>query len=285
MQQRRAFIRQISLLLGALTVSSPLLSNSKNARMKDQKQYDVIIIGGSYAGLAAAMALGRALRTVLVVDNGKPCNIQTPYSHNFLTNDGKAPSEITAIAKAQVIQYKTVTLLNDLVVRSLETTAGYEIELANGHSYRSKKLVFATGIKDIMPAIPGFAACWGISVLHCPYCHGYEVRRQKTGVLANGDVAMELAALISNWTDDLTVYTNGPSLLMPEQMAKLQKHNISIVEDKIARIDHENGYINHIVFDNGSSKSVSALYARLPFLQHSSIPVELGCQLTPDGYI
>lgn len=286
MIQRRAFIRQISLLLGASVMPFPLLSNSKNTtKMKDHKQYDVIIVGGSYAGLAAAMALGRALRNVLVIDNGLPCNIQTPYSHNFLTNDGKKPSEIATIAKEQLMKYDTVSLLNGLVVSGIAATDGYEVELANGHCYRSKKLVFATGIKDIMPAIPGFAESWGISVLHCPYCHGYEVRQQKTGILANGDVAMEFAALISNWTSDLTIYTNGPSVLLPEQMTKLQKHKIKIVEDRIARFDHDNGYINHIVFENGCSKPVSALYDRLPFLQHTSIPVDLGCQLTAEGYI
>lgn len=123
------------------------------------------------------MALGRALRYVLVIDGGDPCNKQTPHSHNFLTNDGKTPSEIVALARKQVKSYRCVTLLNGVVTNGKKTDEGFHVELASGEKYMSRKLVFATGIKDILPAIPGFAECWGISVLHCPYCHGFEVRR------------------------------------------------------------------------------------------------------------
>lgn len=253
--------------------------------MDQPKQYDVIIVGGSYTGLAAAMALGRALRHVLVIDSGNPCNKQTPHSHNFLTNDGKTPAEIVASAREQVANYKSVTLMNGTVTESRKTSAGFDVKLETGEKYSAKKLVFATGIKDIMPGIPGFAECWGISVLHCPYCHGFEVRHKKTGILANGDLAFELASLISNWTKDLTIYTNGKAELTEDQLKKIRSHNIAIVEDKIVRIDHNKGYINKLVFENGSSAELTALYARLPFIQHSNLPEKLGCQLTPDGYI
>lgn len=253
--------------------------------MDQPKQYDVIIVGGSYAGLAAAMALGRALRQVLVIDSGNPCNKQTPHSHNFLTNDGKTPAEIVASAREQLANYKSVTLMNGTVTESRKTSAGFDVKLETGENYSAKKLVFATGIKDTMPGIPGFAECWGISVLHCPYCHGFEVRHKKTGILANGDLAFELAALISNWTKDLTIYTNGKVELTGEQVKKISSHNIEIVENKIVQIDHNKGYINKLVFENGSSAELTALYARLPFIQHSQLPEKLGCQLTPEGYI
>ncbi|HEY1030693.1 MAG TPA: NAD(P)/FAD-dependent oxidoreductase [Flavipsychrobacter sp.] len=253
--------------------------------MKNQKQYDVIIVGGSYAGLAAAMALGRALRHVLVIDSGQPCNKQTPHSHNFLTNDGKTPNEIMTLAKEQVQAYRCATLLNGTVKNGVRTANGFEVQLESGERFTGKKIVFATGIKDTLPGIPGFAECWGISVLHCPYCHGFEVRHQKTGILANGDLAFELSSLISNWTDDLTLYTNGVATLTGEQLQKIRKHNIEIVEDEIERIVHNNGYIQKVVFKNGSTATLSALYARLPFVQHSDIPEKLGCQITPEGYI
>lgn len=253
--------------------------------MDQPKQYDVIIVGGSYAGLAAAMALGRALRQVLVIDSGSPCNKQTPYSHNFLTNDGKTPDEIVASAREQLTNYRCVTLMNGMVTDSRKTSTGFDVELKTGERYSAKKLVFATGIKDMLPGIPGFAECWGISVLHCPYCHGFEVRHKKTGILANGELAFELASLISNWTKDLTIYTNGKAELTSEQLKKIRSHNIEIVEDKIVRIDHTKGYINKLVFEDGSSVELIALYARLPFTQHSHLPEKLGCQLTPDGYI
>lgn len=285
MLARCQFIKQAGLLAGALAIPLSLFSKSIDNNMKNQKQYDVIIVGGSYAGLAAAMALGRALRHVLVIDSGQPCNKQTPHSHNFLTNDGKTPNEIMTLAKEQVQAYRCATLLNGTVKNGVRTANGFEVQLESGERFTGKKIVFATGIKDTLPGIPGFAECWGISVLHCPYCHGFEVRHQKTGILANGDLAFELSSLISNWTDDLTLYTNGVATLTGEQLQKIRKHNIEIVEDEIERIVHNNGYIQKVVFKNGSTATLSALYARLPFVQHSDIPEKLGCQITPEGYI
>jgi thioredoxin reductase len=253
--------------------------------MKKKRQYDVIIVGGSYAGLSAAMALGRALRDVLIIDSAKPCNKQTPHSHNFLTNDGKTPKEIASIAKQQVRMYESVSFVNGIAAAGKKNAKGFEIRLETGETFTSKKLVFASGIKDLMPDIPGFAESWGISVLHCPYCHGYEVRHQKTGIFANGDVAFELATLISNWTRDLTVYTNGKSTLSKEQKAKLDKHQIAVIETGIVRLENKNGYIQNILFKDGTKAQVKALYARLPFVQHSAIPVALGCELTNEGYL
>lgn len=253
--------------------------------MKSKKQYDVIIVGGSYSGLAAAMALGRALRKVLVIDSGHPCNKQTPHSHNFLTNDGKTPKEIASTARQQVQLYDTVELLDGLVTAVGKTETGFELSVQTGETFAAKKLVFATGIKDIMPEIPGFSACWGLTALHCPYCHGYEFRHQSTGILANGDAAFELSSLISNWTTDLTLYTNGKSNLTEQQSKKLQQHKINIVEGKITRLDHKNGHIEKVIFEDGTDASIKALYARLPFVQHSPIPQSLGCGITEEGYI
>lgn len=129
--------------------------------MKSWNQFDVIIIGGSYAGLAAGMTLGRALRTVLIIDSGTPCNRQTPYSHNFLTNDGSTPNEIAYLAKQQVQKYETVTFLSALATSGRKTEAGFEISVDNGTRYFGNALVFATGIQDVLPSIPGFAECWG----------------------------------------------------------------------------------------------------------------------------
>ncbi|MEZ4943184.1 MAG: NAD(P)/FAD-dependent oxidoreductase [Saprospiraceae bacterium] len=248
-------------------------------------QYDVIIVGGSYAGLAAAMTLGRSLRKVLVIDSRAPCNKQTPHSHNFLTNDGQPPAAIARRAKQQVQQYATVSFLDALATTAFKTENGFAVGLESGQTFVAKKLVFATGIKDVLPNIPGLAACWGISVLHCPYCHGYEVRSQKTGILANGYDGYEFAALIANWTHDLTLYTNGKSTLSGQQTAALEKHNISIVEHEIEGLNHKKGHLDQILFKDGSTAAVQALYARVPFIQHTDIPQFLGCAPTEEGYI
>ncbi|WP_018614747.1 NAD(P)/FAD-dependent oxidoreductase [Segetibacter koreensis] len=256
-----------------------------NHKMIQDKQYDVVIVGGSYSGLAAGMALGRALRPVLIIDSGNPCNKQTPHSHNFLTNDGKTPKEILTLAKDQVRMYETIEFLDALVLHGIKTESGFEVRIQTGETFSTKKLVFATGIRDIMPEIPGFAECWGISVLHCPYCHGYEVRHQKTGILANDETAFELSSLISNWTNDLTLYTNGPSTLTMQQVEKLQKHKINIVETVIEQLEQEDRYIKNIIFKDGTKAPVKALYARPSFVQHSSFPEVLGCEITNEGYI
>lgn len=253
--------------------------------MTRNNEFDVIIIGGSYSGLAAAMALGRSLKKVLVVDDGKPCNRQTPHSHNFLTQDGSTPKEISTLARQQVEKYSTVKLFSGLLTSAVKTGPGFEIRTNSDGSFTAKKLIFATGIKDVLPPIEGVAECWGISALHCPYCHGYEVRNEKTGILANGDDGFEFANLISNWTKDLTLFTNGRSTLTPEQTASLERHHIKIVETEIEKLTHSNGYIEKIVSKDGTTFPVKAVYVRTRFEQNSTVPLDLGCELTEEGYI
>lgn len=253
--------------------------------MTDKNNFDVIIIGGSYSGLSAAMALGRALRNVLVIDSGLPCNQQTPHSHNFITQDGEKPNVIAEKAKEQVLKYETIKFINALAVSGNKTENGFAITTENNETFTAKKLIFATGVKDIMPKIKGFSECWGISVIHCPYCHGYEVKAEKTGILANGDFAFHYAQLIRNWTKELTIFTNGKSLLTQEQTEKIRKHNISIIEKEIVSLKHENGYVQQIIFKDNSIFDLKAIYSRPAFEQHCKIPELLGCELTEQGYI
>jgi thioredoxin reductase len=253
--------------------------------MVNIRHFDVIIVGGSYSGLAAGMALGRALRKVLILDSGNPCNHQTPYSHNFLTQDGKTPEEIASLARKQVDMYDSVSFIKGLATKGTKYENGFEIRTLSEKTFRAKKIIFASGIRDIMPDIEGYAECWGISVLHCPYCHGYEVRNERTGILGNGEYGFEFSSLISNWTKDLTLFTNGVSSLTAEQTDKVVKNKIKIVEKEIEKLEHTNGYIRNIIFRDGTKSSVKALYARSPFEQHCTIPEALGCEITDLGYI
>jgi thioredoxin reductase len=250
-----------------------------------EKNFDVIIVGGSYAGLSAAMSLGRSLRKVLVVDAGQPCNAQTPRSHNFLTQDGKTPAEIAELARRQLATYDTVTLINDTAVSATKTANGFNMTLHSGGQASSTKLVFATGIKDQLLDVPGFSACWGISVVHCPYCHGYEFKGQKTAVLGNGETAMHYAMLVSNLTKDLHIFTNGKHEFTDDQLVKLRQHNIPVNELPVAEIEHKNGHLTNVVLKNGDKFKFDALYFRPPFKQHSDIPEALGAELTEQGYL
>lgn len=271
--------------LVSMAVPWPGLYIRKKHKHDDQMTYDVIIIGGSYSGLAAGMALGRALRNVLIIDNGAPCNRQTPASHNFLTHDGDAPQRIAAQAKEQVDKYESVHFLKAFVDRILSDGETYVALTDEGERLVSRKLIFATGIKDILPEIPGVAECWGISVLHCPYCHGYEVKHQRTGILGNGELAFEYAALLSNWTKDLIIYTNGNPTFTPVQRVKLDQYSIAIEEKPIERLDHVNGHLKGIHFKEGTVNELNVMYTRPPFQQHCQIPEVLGCEMTEDGYI
>ena len=253
--------------------------------MKQNNNFDVIIIGGSYAGLSAAMALGRSLRNVLVIDGGQPCNRQTPHSHNFITQDGETPLAIAQRAKEQVLNYSTVTFVNGIAVEGQKTDNGFSITVQSGECYTAQKLIFATGVKDIMPNIAGFASSWGISVVHCPYCHGYEIREQKTGILANGEMAFHLAQLVYNLTKELVILTNGAHTFTPEQLEKLSSNNIPILEQKVAAVEHENGHLSKVIFNDTSALELNALYARIAFEQHCNIPQQLGCELTEQGHL
>lgn len=253
--------------------------------MADNKHYEVIIIGGSYAGLSAAMSLGRSMRKVLVIDSGKPCNIQTPHSHNFITHDGKAPHEIAMLAKQEVQQYDTVQFHNAVAVAGIKTDSGFEIETDGGHKFTAERLIFATGVRDILPDIKGLAACWGITVIHCPYCHGYEFRGKETAILAKGERAMHMARMVSNLTGKLSIIAPGLAEFTDEQKAKLHSKNISLSDAAIVEVVHENGILKHIVFGDGSTKQVDALYVAPAFVQHCDIPEKLGCELTEPGYL
>lgn len=253
--------------------------------MIQQKNFEVIIVGGSYSGLSAAMSLGRSLRQVLVIDSGLPCNRQTPHSHNFITHDGEKPAVISAKAKIQVDFYDTVQFYNGLAINATKTENSFEIKTQDGQTFTSRKVLFATGVKDLLPEIKGLSECWGISVLHCPYCHGYEVKKEKTAIIGNGEMGFEYAKLISNWTKNLRLLTNGKSTLTFEQTQLLEKHKILIIEEEIDSVEHENGNIQNVIFKNQSKIDVKAIYYKPPFEQHCPLPEILGCELTEQSLI
>lgn len=283
--QRREFIKLTGKAISFCFFPSQLITISNYNKMTSINTYDVIIVGGSYSGLAAAMSLGRALKNTLIIDEGKPCNRQTPYSHNFLTNDGKTPAEIIDIANRQVTNYDTVQFFNGKATIANKTETGFSVQVASGEEFISKKLIFATGITDLLPTIEGISECWGISVLHCPYCHGYEIENEATGILGNGESGFGFAKLISNWTKDLTIFTNGPSSFSVEQIEILHSHKIPIIEKEILNFNHNNGHLKKILFKDGTEFTVKAIYAPSPFEQNCKIPESLGCELDEDGYL
>lgn len=253
--------------------------------MTDKNKIDVIIIGGSYAGLSAAMALGRSLKNVLIIDSGKPCNHYTPHSHNFITHDGAVPGEISAIAKEQVLKYPTVKWLEGEAIYGKKLEIGFEIGTESGEKFTGKKLIFATGVKDVFPSINGFEECWGKSIIHCPYCHGYEFKGTKTAILANGERAFHIATLVNNLTDNLTIITQGEPDFSNEQFEKIKKHQIQIIQKVIKTVVHKNGKLSSVIFEDGKQEKFDTIYAAIPFEQHCAIPISLGCETTEMGHL
>ncbi len=162
---------------------------------------------------------------------------------------------------------------------------GFSVTTEQGQHFTARKILLATGVYDIMPAIEGFAECWGRSVLHCPYCHGYEVKNEPLGVMINGDHATEYAGLIRHWSRNLTLFTNGPATLDETQRTTLQNLGLHLVETPLLNIDHQNGMMTAVQLQDGSRVTLSALFAPVPTRQHSDLAQQLGCELTPTGLI
>ena len=171
--------------------------------------WDVVVVGGSWAGLSAAMQLARARRRVRVVDAERPRNRFAHAAHGFLGQDGRAPAEIVAAARAQVLAYPTAEWRADEATHAAAGDGTFEIALASGATVRARRLVLATGVVDELPDLPGLRERWGTSVLHCPYCHGYEVADRRLGVLAVGEASVHQALLLPDWSADVTLFSNG----------------------------------------------------------------------------
>ncbi|HVZ41594.1 MAG TPA: NAD(P)/FAD-dependent oxidoreductase [Candidatus Kapabacteria bacterium] len=246
---------------------------------------DVIVVGGSYAGLAAAMALGRSLRTVLVIDSGLPCNRFTSHSHNVLTHDGSTPAAIAEAARRDLARYESVRMVNTVAVTAEAAEGGFTVTTDDGARHGSRKLLIATGVRDILPPVDGLDACWGISALHCPYCHGYEVHGTRLAVLGNGDMGYEMVRLISNWSPHLSLYTNGAPTLTIEQREQIRAHGIAIVEEPLRRIEHESGRLRAIEIEDGTRYEHDAIFVRPAIEQHSDIASRLGCSITEQGLV
>lgn len=242
--------------------------------------FDFLIIGGSYAGLSAAMSLGRARCRVLVLDAGQPRNRTTPHAHNLLLHDGDAPADLAARARQQVAAYPTVQVLAARATAAEKLPNGSFRITTDAHgAFEAPELLLATGLRDELPPIPGFAACWGTSIIHCPYCHGYEVADQPTGLLLNGPLVDHMVAMLLNWTRQLTVFTNGPATFGAEVRHLLAKHDVGLEETPLAALLHTGPQLEGIRLADGRRWPLGVLYAGRPWQQASDLSAQLGCAL------
>ncbi|OLN22549.1 pyridine nucleotide-disulfide oxidoreductase [Domibacillus antri] len=245
---------------------------------------DVVIAGGGPGGLSAALVLGRSLKKVIVIDEGKPRNDVTRKAHGFLTRDGMNPSLIRQIAREQLDAYKNISILKD-VVEDVERKKGRFItKTKSGKILNSKKMIFATGMKDHLPAISGLQSVYGKTVFHCPYCDGWERRNEPLAVIGNGDGLLPFIKLIHNWSKDLIVFTNGPVAIRYEEKQQLAQRSIDLIESPIVELQSSNGKLENVILRNGKSFSrTGGFMVTTGEKQSSMIPARLGVPLNDKG--
>jgi thioredoxin reductase len=248
--------------------------------------HDVIIIGGSYAGLAAALPLGRARRKVTVLDTGLPRNRFAGHSHGLLGHDHKPPLDILAQARHQLARYPTVSLVSaraDSVSGGLDD---FTVLTDNGESLGARRVILSYGVADQMPDVPGFAESWGTSIVPCPYCDGFEVAGQHWGVLWTGPQSYQSAKLFQHWTDKLTVFADGHDIPSDIQ-ADLANRSISVVAGRIVEIAHQKGHISTVNLESGRNIAVDVLFAQPRNKPSASLHESLGLATvdTPTGIV
>jgi thioredoxin reductase len=241
--------------------------------------HDAIIIGGSFAGLSAATYIARGRRSVCIVDTGSPRNRFAPHSHGFFTHDGSEPGTMLATARSQVDKYSTATFIDAAAASATRESDGFSVRLATGDVLESTKLVLAFGISDQLPAIPGLAERWGRSVLHCPYCHGYEFSGRRLGVLRVSDLSAQQAMLIAEW-GPTTFYLNGDPEPDDATLLELRRRGVSVDPTPIRGLQGRNDQLSAIEFTDGRTSPVDALYLGAPTRLNSDIAQQLGCELT-----
>ncbi|ESQ81777.1 hypothetical protein AEAC466_20355 [Asticcacaulis sp. AC466] len=241
--------------------------------------YDTIIIGGSYAGLSAALQLGRARRQVLVIDEGLRRNRFAAHSHGFLTQDGVDPAAIAANARSQVMTYPTVQWLSGRADMAQPLPAGtragasFQVTVADT-PYLSKTLILAVGLRDVLPGIDGLAERWGKSVFHCPYCHGYELNQGRIGVIAGSELSMHHALMLPDW-GPTTLLINDAFAPNADQLASLAARRVTLERSPVEAIT---GHAD-VKLADGQTLSFSGLFALAPVEIASAIPHQLGLDL------
>ncbi|KUN67390.1 thioredoxin reductase [Streptomyces canus] len=245
--------------------------------------YEVIVIGGGAAGLSAALVLGRARRHTLVVDAGEPRNTPAAHMQGFLTRDGMPPAEFLAIGREEIKGYG-VELVRDRVV---EVAPGFAVTLASGRALRARRLVVATGLKDELPDVPGVAARFGKDVLHCPYCHGWEVRDQAFGVLATTPLSVHQALMVSQWSKDVTLFlhTVAESELSDDDLRRLAAAGVGVVPGEVAELVVTDDRLTAVRLEDGTTHAREVVFTAPRAVPQNGLLQRLGAELqeTPFG--
>ena len=245
---------------------------------------DVVVVGGGAAGLSAALVLGRSRRRVLVVDAGAPRNAPSPTAHSCFTRDGTPPDELLRIGREQLAPYDSVRVVSDRVTSVRTGDGAFTVGLADGGEVATRRVLLAIGVRDILPDIDGIGALWGRSVLHCPYCHGWEVRDEPLALYATGAIAMEMGPMLLQWSRDVLLLTGGPGELGSSDRDTLTRQGVRIIDTPVQRVDGDD-HVVRITLADGRVEQRSALFVRPTQELASDLPQRIGCELTEAGHI
>ena len=241
---------------------------------RTQSEFDVIVVGGSYAGLSAALQLARARRRVLVIDAGQRRNRYAGHSHGFLTQDGSLAADIAAQGRIQLQAYPSVAWAAEAAAVAVADGGQFRITLAHGGNVVARRLILATGVTDALPPVEGLAQRWGQSVFHCPYCHGYELDQGAIGVLATSEMSMHHALMLPDW-GRVTFFLNGAFTPSQEQRAALASRGVTVEATPVTRIDG----VADVVLEDGRRMSMAGLFVMSRTSSTSTLASQLGCAM------
>ncbi len=246
---------------------------------------DVVIVGGSSAGLSAALILGRSLRQVVVIDDQKPCNRFTHASHGFLTRDGIPPAELLHIAHEQLQRYPSVALKTATVLHIEKTDAGFAIMSSDASTLQARIVLLATGLHDVLPPLDGIEGLWGKSVFHCPYCDGYEVRGKAVAVYGADETSLHLVMLLRNLTANLTLCVADGWQLSGAQRDKLTRFGIQVIEQPIAALESTGDQLQAVRLVDGTARRFDALFIRPKTTHRTPFARDLGCSVNEQNVV
>ncbi len=241
-----------------------------------EPNWDCIVVGGGAAGLSAALVLGRARQRTLVVDAGAPSNLPAHGIGGLLGHDGRPPHELYAAGRGELANYPSVEVRDGSVAAGRRTEAGFELRLADGRIEHGRRVLLATGMDYRRPSVPGIDERWGNSVFHCPFCHGWEVRDRPLGVLDHGPTAVHRALLLKTWSDDVTLFTNGPTDLDESALGRLKTAGVDIDERPIAALVGPGENLTEVRFADGDTRPCGGLMVAVTLHQRSTLAAELG---------
>lgn len=258
------------------------MTDPRRGKRRADGEFDAVVVGGGAAGLSAALALGRAMRRVLVASCGTTRNAPAHAAHNVFTRDGTAPGELVRIGREQLRTYD-VTIRDECATDIRRSDTEFIVSFAGGDA-RARGIVLATGVRDVLPEIQGFEELWGSGVFHCPYCHGWEVANRPLAIYARGEDASHFVRLIRGWTRDLILFTDGPTELPEEEEQRIRANGIEIREEGIERLSGSGG-LEAVVLRNGEVIPRVGMFIRPKQEMRSDLVHRLGCAMTTAGRV